>query len=58
MSDDKSKKTQADRDRINVHEKYEVAYWTQKLSCTKEQLIAAVQQVGPMVGNVRAQLGK
>ena len=30
MADDKSKVGSADRSRINVHEEYEVTYWSQK----------------------------
>ena len=30
-----------DRDRINVHEDYEVKYWTHKWGITKEQLLEA-----------------
>ena len=58
MSDDKSKKDKADRDRINLHEPYEVSYWTRTLGCSKEQLVAAVQKAGPMAADVRTQLGK
>jgi hypothetical protein len=58
MSDDKSKKGPADRDRINVHEAYEVEYWTKKFGCTAEELKAAVKKVGVMVKDVEAELKK
>lgn len=35
-----------DRDRINVHEDYEVRYWTHKWGITKEQLLSAEKQAG------------
>lgn len=58
MTDDKSKKGPADRTRINIHEAYEVAYWTKELDCTKAELEACVGKVGVMVTNVRRCLGK
>lgn len=56
MTDDLTKRGAADADRINVHEDHEVAYWTKTLDCTKEELRAAVHQVGPMADDVRAYL--
>ncbi|MDQ6620571.1 MAG: DUF3606 domain-containing protein [Pseudomonadota bacterium] len=35
-----------DRSRINLHEAYEVRYWSQALGVTKEHLAEAVQNVG------------
>lgn len=58
MSDDKTKKGPADASRISRHESYEVGYWTTTLNCTKEQLFAAIDAVGPMVKDVRAYLEK
>jgi hypothetical protein len=58
MVDDKSKTGPADRTRINIHESYEVAYWTKQFGCTKAELEAAVGKVGVMVTNVRRHLGK
>lgn len=46
MSDDKSKIRPQDSSKVNVHEPYEVQYWTQKFGCTKAQLEAAVKAVG------------
>ncbi|MBR0855652.1 DUF3606 domain-containing protein [Bradyrhizobium liaoningense] len=53
MSDDKTKRGKPDRERINVHEPYELDYWSKEFGITKEQLKAAVQVSGPMVVNVR-----
>jgi hypothetical protein len=58
MSDNKSKRGPADRTRINVHESYEVEYWTKELGCTKQQAIDCVKNVGVMVSDVRRCLGK
>lgn len=56
MSDDKSKRGAADRDRINVNEDYEVRYWTQRLGVTAVELKSAVAAVGPMAAAVEAHL--
>jgi hypothetical protein len=45
-----------DRDRINVHEDYEVEYWTKQLSVSKEELIAAVNTVGTSTNAVQEHL--
>jgi hypothetical protein len=58
MADDKTNRGPADRARINVHEPYEVSYWTKELGCTKAELEAAVKAVGVMVTAVKAHLGK
>lgn len=56
MADDKKNTGSADDKRINIHEDYEVAYWTKKFSCTKDQLAAAVKAVGVMAADVEKQL--
>ena len=56
MADDKSKTRPQDAQRVNIHEDYEVEYWTKKFGCTKQQLIAAVGAVGPVVKDVEAEL--
>jgi len=56
--DDTSKRGPADRSRINVHERWELDYWTKALGVTKEQLEQAVAKVGPMVEDVKRALGK
>ena len=58
MSDDKSQRGTPDRSRINVHEDYELRYWAEKFAVSKEALKEAVKTAGPMVDNVRRQLGK
>lgn len=58
MSDDKTKVGEGDRDRININQDYEVEYWTKQLNVTADQLRRAVNDVGPMVADVRALLGK
>lgn len=58
MADDTTIRGQQDRSRINVHEEHEVRYWTEALGINKEQLVAAVKEVGPMADAVRTKLGK
>jgi hypothetical protein len=47
-----------DSDRINVGKFYEVREWAKKLGVTEQQLRTAVNDVGPMVKDVRRVLGK
>jgi len=56
MSDDKAKVGSPDRDRINLHEDYEVQYWSKRFGVTRERLKAAVAAVGPTVKAVEAHL--
>jgi hypothetical protein len=58
MSDDKSKIRPQDSSKVNVHEPYEVQYWTQKFGCTKAQLEAAVKAVGVSAAAVEKYLKK
>jgi hypothetical protein len=57
MADDKTKVAQ-DRRRIDVHQDYELDYWTQKFGVSKDELKAAVQRVGTMSDDVARDLGK
>jgi Protein of unknown function (DUF3606) len=56
MSDDKSKVGSPDRDRINVHEAYEVQRWSKKFGVSADELKKAVQAVGPTAKAVEAHL--
>jgi hypothetical protein len=47
-----------DRERIDVHEEYELRYWTQKFGVTEQQLEAAVREVGTNAEDVAIELGK
>jgi len=42
--------------RINVDEIYEVAHWAKQLGVSNLQLLAAIEQVGPLVDGVRQYL--
>lgn len=56
MADDKHKVGSPDRDRINLHEDYEVRDWTESLGVTMERLHEAVQAVGNSAEKVREYL--
>lgn len=58
MADNTSDRGPADAARINVHEDYELKYWTQALGVTAAELRDAVSAVGVMVKDVRAHLEK
>jgi hypothetical protein len=58
MSDDLTKRRPQDASKINMHEPYEVNYWTHKFGVTKAQLQAAVNAVGNGAAAVARFLGK
>ena len=58
MADDPKKVGKADRDRINVHEDYELRDWSSTLGVSRDRLKEAVRKVGPMVDDVKRELGK
>ena len=58
MADDRSLRGPQDRQRINMSEDYEVAYWSKKWGVNREQLAEAVRKVGPMSASVAKLLGK
>ena len=57
MADDKTKVAQDGR-RIDVHQDYELDYWSNKFGVSKDELKAAVQKVGTMTDDVARGLGK
>lgn len=58
MSDDTKNRGPADRARVNVHESWELSYWSKKFGVSAEQLKESVKRVGPMVVDVQRDLGK
>jgi 3-oxoacyl-[acyl-carrier-protein] synthase III len=55
--DNLTKKDRRDRSKINMHEDFEVKYWTKELGVSKEQLQKAVDKVGNSAAAVRKELG-
>lgn len=58
MADDLKDRGVRDRSRVNVHEDYEVRYWTEKWGVTEERLRQAVPKAGVSVEAVARELGK
>ena len=58
MADDLKNRGAQDRSRVNIHEDYEVRYWTKKWGVSKEQLAEAVKEAGVSVEAVARQLRK
>ena len=56
MSDDKSK-TVAKRRRINIHEDYELRFWSKKFGVSPNELRCAVSKVGVFADDVARELG-
>jgi hypothetical protein len=58
MSDDKSNSQGQDRQRINVHQDYELRDWAKSMNTTPERIKEAVQAVGDRAEKVREFLGR
>lgn len=58
MPDDITQTGKPDDSRINVGQPHEVDYWSDKLGVTPDQLKTSVKKVGPMVKDVKKDLGK
>jgi hypothetical protein len=58
MSDDKNQSGGQDRQRIDVHQDYELRDWARSLNTTPERIKEAVQAVGDRAENVREYLGQ
>ena len=55
--DSLTKKDQRDRSKVNMHEDFEVKYWTKELGVSGEELQKAVDKVGNSAAAVRKELG-
>jgi hypothetical protein len=58
MAEDKTKKWPADASKVNLHEEYEVQYWSKKFGCTAQQLKDAVKKAGAGAAAVEKELKK
>jgi len=58
MADDKSNRGPADRARVNIHEPYEVEYWSKEFGVTPDKLRELVGKHGVMATDIRRALGK
>jgi hypothetical protein len=57
MADNKTKRGQPDRSKINMGEDYEVKYWAKELGVTREELQRVIDKVGNSAAAVRKELG-
>ena len=51
-----TKKDQRDRSKMNMHEDFEVKYWTKEFGVSREELQKAVDKVGNSAAAVRKEL--
>ncbi|VVD29863.1 DUF3606 domain-containing protein [Paraburkholderia dioscoreae] len=58
MADNLKIREPQDGKQVNVHEPWELEYWSNKFGVSKEALKRAVAQVGTHVDAVRRHLGK
>lgn len=52
-----TKREQPDRSKINMHESFEVKYWTHQLGVSRERLQQVIDKVGNSAATVRKELG-
>ena len=57
MVDNLKIKQPQDPTKINVHETWELDYWSKKFDVSKDKLIQTVKVVGPSVSKVKQHLG-
>lgn len=58
MIDDTYKVARPGRDRINIHDSYEVRYWCKEFAVTEQRLLDMVKAVGSMAVDVKRHLGR
>jgi hypothetical protein len=58
MPDNLQERGKPDRDRVNVHEKWELDRWAKEFGVTPDRLKEAEKKVGPMVKDIKKELGK
>ena len=51
-----TRREQPDRSKINMHQRFEVKYWTHALGVSKERLQRAIDKVGNSAAAVRKEL--
>jgi hypothetical protein len=56
MCDNLTKRDQRDRSKINMHEDFEVKYWSKALGVSRDELQKAVDKVGNSAAAVRKEL--
>jgi hypothetical protein len=56
--DDLKKTGSPDRNKINLHEPWEVDHWTKELGVSKDELKKVIAKVGNSAAAVRKELGR
>lgn len=57
MSDSPLEPNPQEYDRVNVLVESELDYWSREFRCSRAQLAAAIEQVGPRIPDLRRVLG-
>jgi hypothetical protein len=57
ITSSKRRSRTADRSRVNVHQPYELRYWTKALNVTGQRLKELVKEHGPSSAGIRSALG-
>lgn len=57
MSGKLIKRVKPDRSRIDLNDACQMRHWTRKFGVDKEELLRAVQKVGPIIRAVAKELG-
>lgn len=58
MSDNTNIRQPEDPTKVNINQQWEIDYWCKKWSITKERLLKTVKKVGPMVVDIKKELGR
>lgn len=58
MSDNTNIRQPEDPTKVNINQQWEIDYWCKKWSITKERLLKIVKKVGPMVVDIKKELGR
>jgi hypothetical protein len=58
VAEPKGKRDFRDRDRIDIRERHEVAFWAKRWGVTADQIVAAHRKVGHGVKDIATELGK
>jgi hypothetical protein len=58
MPDNLDRQKPEDPTKINIHQQWELNFWTNELGVTETELKNAVREVGPMVKDVKKHLNE
>ena len=58
MADDRKERRRPERQRINLAQRYEARYWSEKFGVSEEELTRTVERIGPLAEEVERYLRK